>query len=631
MKKLFYTLLFFSPVAVFAQITFDRNYNAERPVSAYEYNNGYILGGVEGGPILIKTDLYGDTVWTKIIPGINAEYLNDMIKTNDGGFLFLDSPSNLVTKSNIWLIKTDGSGNLIWYDSIVKPNYDEGSHVIQTSDNGYMVAGQTNSLPGITGPYPYDAYIVKTNSLGDSTYTKNYGRVPDNDYAWDVIETSDSKYVFAGYGEDYGINKDQVYLIKTKPNGDTIWTRNIGGTDNEQGYCIKETSDNKYIIAGTIYLSDSYSDVYMVKTDTSGDVLWQKTYDFNTPTSGERMLVLGNGYLILGEIYNSVSESNLVLLIRTNNLGDTLWTKKIQSNYQLGDPVSIAICSDNGYLITSETVEEEDGSVLMKTDSLGCIKPSVNSITGEPDVSIYDTITFHNYSLRGSWYYWYCGSGTIVSGQGTDQVNIYWTHTGIDTLYSVTSNECGSDTASYLVHIDSCVVPEISSITGDLFPPLGSIAPYYVNKIEGKKPINYHWTLNYDTIQSGQGTDTVTIEWNHLGMHYLTVLASNECGSDTSSAVIDVFIGGISDNSVSNSLNVPVYPNPVKNVLYLKFPDGYDCFEVKIVDVYGRQKYCNTMLSGLNEINISDQPDGMYFLKIRANNKILIKKIVLAK
>jgi hypothetical protein len=267
----------------------------------------------------------------------------------------------------------------------------------------------------------------------------------------------------------------------------------------------------------------------------------------------------------------------------------------------------------------------------MKTDSSGCIKPSVNSITGEPDVSIYDTITFHNYSIRGSWYYWFSGSGTIVSGQGSDQVNIYWTHTGIDTLYSVTFNECGSDTASYIVHIDSCVVPEISSIIGAGWALLGSIQPYYVTKIEGKKPVNYHWTVNYDTILSGQGTDSVTIEWNHEGMNHLTVIASDECGSDTSTAVIDVVLGGISDNSASNSLDVPVFPVPVKNVLYLRLPDGYDGFEVKILDVYGRQKYCNSMLPGLNEINISDQPDGMYFLKISVNNKTLVKKIILTK
>jgi hypothetical protein len=614
----------------FEQITFERTYIGV-PVSAYEFNNGYIIGGADGTPILIKTNLYGDIVWTNSIPGINADYLSDMIKTNDGGFLFLDSPSNNITESNIWLIKTNGSGNLSWYDSIVKPNYDEGLRVIQTSDNGYMVAGQTNSLPGVYGPFPYDAYIVKTNSIGDSTYTRHYGRLLENDYAWDVIETSDSKYVFAGYGEDYGTNGDQVYLIKTKPNGDTIWTRNIGGPYDEQGFCIQETSDNKYVIAGEIYLSSTYSDVYMVKTDTSGNVLWQKTYDFNTPTSGVRMLVIGNGYLILAEIYNSVSESTSVLLIRTNTLGDTLWTKTIQSNYQVWYPVSISKCSDNGYLITSETVEGAEPLLLMKTDSLGCIKPVINSITGEPDVSLDDTITFHNYSVRGSWYSWFCSFGTIVSGQGSDQVNIYWNHTGIDTLYSVASNECGSDTLFYIVHIDSCVLPEISSIIGNWIPPLGSIEPYYVNKIEGKKPINYNWTVNYDTIQSGQGTDSVTIEWNHLGMHRLTVVASNECGSDISTELIDVIYYGINDISAANSLNVPVFPNPVKNLLHLKLPNGYDCFEVKIVDVYGRQKYCKTMLSGLNEINISDQPDGMYFLKIRANNKTFVKKIVLTK
>lgn len=216
-------------------------------------------------------------------------------------------------------------------------------------------------------------------------------------------------------------------------------------------------------------------------------------------------------------------------------------------------------------------------------------------------------------------------------GQGSDQVNIYWTQTGIDTVYSVTNNECGSDTLSYIVYIDSCVVPVISPIIGPYYVHLGDVAPYHVTKIEGKKPVNYNWKLNLDTILSGQGTDSVTIAWNQMGIHYLTVVASDECGSDTSNAVIEIFYGGINDNSAANSLNIPVYPIPVKDVLYLKLPSGYDYFEVTLADVYGRQKYSSTMFSGLNEINLSDQPDGMYFLKIRANNKILVKKIILTR
>jgi hypothetical protein len=174
-------------------------------------------------------------------------------------------------------------------------------------------------------------------------------------------------------------------------------------------------------------------------------------------------------------------------------------------------------------------------------------------------------------------------------------------------------------------------VPVISPITGPIYAEWGSIAPYYITRIEGKKPVNYNWTVSHDTILSGQGTDSVSVQWEHQGLNNLTVVASNECGSDTSTAIIYVIIGGINDNSLANSLNVPVYPIPVKDVLYMKLPSGYDRFEVTLADVYGRQKFSSTMFSGLNTIDLSGQAEGMYFLEIKASDKVVIKKIVLTR
>ena len=634
MKQYLIILILQIPVFAFTQSTFIKTYfnNANGyAVAAYSDSNSYILGGMIAGasqynPILIKTNLYGDTIWTNTLNGINVGQLTDMARSNDGGFVFLDSHSNLGINADICLTKTNESGSILWVNSIIKHNVDVGYRIKQTYDNGYIIVGRTNSLPGISGPFPYNAYIVKTNSTGDSLWTRNFGRLNENDYAFDVIETSDSNFVVAGYGTNVGIYGSQVFLIKLKPNGDVIWTKYLGMYEHEYGYGIAETFDNNYIITGAKRKNDpNYQrDAYLAKVDTAGNLLWEKSYNFSNNDAGYRVLVLNNGYLIAG---NSPSDYNDVLLIKADNNGDTLWTKIISDIHQLSTLKSIERCSDNGFLISCRTNNAD--LTLIKTDSLGCIKPEVDSIIGEPNVSLNDTIAFHNYSVRGTWYFWFSTSGSIVSGQGTKDVEISWNQIGIDTIYSVAFNNCGSDTLSYVVMIDSCVVPKISSIIGDVHPNVGDLSNYYVNKIEGKNPVSYNWTVSLGTITAGQGSDSISVLWHSDGIDNISVIATNTCGSDTTNTYIYIVIQGVDEMTNITVADVPVYPVPANNKVYIDLPIVYQNYEIEIYDIYGKQIYHNSMPAGINEIDLSNQTSGLYFIKIIAKEKIIIKKIIL--
>jgi hypothetical protein len=618
----------------YTQITFEKIYfpiNIGYGSTVLSDTDGYILGGTINycQPILIKTNLQGDTVWTRTYNYADntGDNVTDFVKTNDNGYSFIYNKYNTGTNYNPNIDKTNNLGIQIWSKSIKRQNQDIGYRLLQTSDNGFLIVGRTNSLPGITGPFPYDAYIIKTNTNGDSSWTRNFGKTNNNDYAYDLIETSDTNYVISGYMEGNGI---QIYLIKMKPNGDTIWTKSIGDHIGNYGFGMKETLDKNYIITGQKFVGWSESsNVYLIKTDTSGNVLWEKIYDFNLFDYGERVLVLDNGFLIAGKTQD-INYTNKILLIRTNSLGDTLWTKIIEGNsIMVNSCKSIAKCSDDGFIITGWS---NSGQLfLIKTDSLGCVKPYIQSITGEQHVSLNDIITYHNNSIRGSWYNWFSSSGNIVSGQGLDNVNIYWNQTGIDTLYSIAYNECGSDTVSYIINIDSCVAPLISSIYGNLTPTIGSISDYYVNKIEGKTPVDYTWSVTLGNIISGQGTNLITIEWENLGMGYIGVVAVNECGNDTTFHDIQIVIDNDKEISNSSILDISIFPVPTKNILYINLPFVYDNFKVEIYDIYGKNKYFKSMLSGLNEVNLSNQPNGMYFLKVITNNNILTNKIILSK
>ena len=169
-------------------------------------------------------------------------------------------------------------------------NYDGGASVQQTSDGGYIVLGST---------VPF-AYLLKTDSKGDTLWTKTYGG-SGSDYGASVQQTVDGGYIIVGT-TNFGAGSTDVYLIKTDVNGDPLWTKAYGGTGVEQGMYVQETSDGGYIITGfTISFGAGGSDVYLIKTDSIGDTLWTRTFGGTSDDYGHSVYqATDGGYVIVG-------------------------------------------------------------------------------------------------------------------------------------------------------------------------------------------------------------------------------------------------------------------------------------------------------------------------------------------
>ena len=139
---------------------------------------------------------------------------------------------------------------------------EKGYSVQQTSDGGYIIAG---------GSSPGDVYLIKTGASGDSIWTRTYGGSED-DGGYSVQQTSDEGYIIAGWTFSFGAGSYDVYLIKTDASGDTIWTRTYGGSDVDVGESVQQTLDGGYIIAGyTRSFGAGRGDVYLIKTDADGN------------------------------------------------------------------------------------------------------------------------------------------------------------------------------------------------------------------------------------------------------------------------------------------------------------------------------------------------------------------------
>jgi len=342
-------------------------------------DGGYILTGYTGSfgvgdydVYLIKTDSIGDTIWTKTYGGMGSDWGNFVQQTSDGGYIIAGSTRSFGAGGwDVYLIKTNASGDTLWTRTYGGTNDDEGNSVQQTLDGGYIVAGYTCSF----GDTLQDVYLIKTNASGDTLWTRTYGGA-NPDGGCSVQQTADSSYIIAGYTWSFGAGYYDVYLIKTNPSGDPLWTRTYGGAFDEGGNSVQQTSDGGYIIAGATYsFGAGNTDVYLIKTNPSGDTIWTRTYGGTYFDNGQSVRqTTDGGYIVAGYTGTIYQPSWFdVYLIKTNATGDTLWTRFFGGR-DWDFSYSVQQTTDSGYIIAGYTDSFGAGRAdvyLIKTDANG--------------------------------------------------------------------------------------------------------------------------------------------------------------------------------------------------------------------------------------------------------------------
>ncbi len=235
-------------------------------VTGYTFSFG--AGNSNDDAYLIKTDFNGNILWSKTYGGTISDEGFSVQQTNDGGYIIAGSTNSFGAGSfDVFLIKTDINGNTLWTKTYGGMGDDIGRSVEQTSDGGYIVAGHTFSF----GIGDRDIYLIKTDSTGNALWTKTYGGM-GIDEQWSVHQTNDGGYIVGGATVSFGAGGSDVYLIKTNTVGDTLWTKTYGGSFNDWGHSIQQTADRGYIIGGgTDNFGAGSTDVYLIKTDSLGN------------------------------------------------------------------------------------------------------------------------------------------------------------------------------------------------------------------------------------------------------------------------------------------------------------------------------------------------------------------------
>lgn len=479
---------------------------------------------------------------------------------------------------------------------------DEGHSLLQTSDSGYIIAGHTHSF----GAGSQDVYLLKTDSNGDTLWTKTFGGT-GNDAGFSIDKTGDGGYIIVGTTTSFGAGANDVYIIKIDSVGNAIWTKTYGGIDGDIGTTVKQTIDGGYIITG--YSTVGSQDVYLVKTDALGNIIWTKTYGGSGIDQGNSLeLTIAGGYIILGRT-DSFGTNPKIYLINTDMNGDTLWTKAfsgIGGGTAIGK--SIKQTSDGGYIIAGTTVSLGGGSsdvYFIKIDSFG------NTIWAKTyGGTSYDEGFSTQQTSDGG----YVITGMTRSfGPGFQNIYIIKTNSIGDTLWT----KAGNGTTFY--DYGSSVQQTIDSgyiIAGYTGLGGGSFNLHLVKTDEnGNSGCNER---NVPTIETVVTPSVALTSSNQSSNGISTSLVLNT-GSGGGTVTAPCFTNGI--NELASTPQISVYPNPSNGQFNFSGLEKEN--KIEVFDMTGKIIYQSIATSDFETINISDKVKGIYFYRITKEMKLV--------
>ncbi len=320
---------------------------------------GYVIAGYTASfgqgsndVYVVKIDGSGALQWTKTIGGANNDYSYSIANTTDGGFIIAGNTSSFGQGGDdVYIIKLDGSGNLQWTKAIGGTNNDLGYSVIQTSDGGFAIAGYSSSF----GQGGNDLYVLKLDGLGNLLWSRTIGGVND-DFGYAIIETSDGGLAIAGQTQSFGQGNVDVYVVKLDGSGNLQWSRTIGGVNNDEGSSIIETSDNGFLIVGqTQSFGQGGWDVYAIKLDASGTLQWTTTVGGANDDMGYAVIQTTSGdYVIVGKTSSFGQGGWDVYIIKLDQTGALQWTRSVGgANDDRG--FSVYETSDQGLIIVGKS------------------------------------------------------------------------------------------------------------------------------------------------------------------------------------------------------------------------------------------------------------------------------------
>jgi hypothetical protein len=305
----------------------------------------------------------------KMFGGFGQDKAYDVKSLSDGGYILTGFTSIEDKQKEVIIIRTDKFGNEVWPSKTFGGTLDDEAYSIQIlEDGGFVILGSTIKDTG-SGPSNTDMYLIRVNHLGELQWSKTFGG-NQNEVGYQIKQTSDGGFILIGYTESFGQGAKDVRLVKTNAEGDTLWTRTHGGSNNDIGKCIVETSYGYIFTGSTSSFSEpgqAGSNIFVVKVNSLGKEIFPFTYGGLNDDSGESIIPVSDGYVIGASIHN-----NAALIKVEEDLSKISWTN--QYTEYSGFSFKSMKALENGGFVCVGTLELSSLNhmvIVLKTDSQG--------------------------------------------------------------------------------------------------------------------------------------------------------------------------------------------------------------------------------------------------------------------
>lgn len=349
----------------------------------------------------LKFDAEDNLIHSKTLGGSNNEKAYKIISSNDNGYVLTgtsNSNDNDVSENfglnDIWLVKLDASGSIVWEKTHGFQGNDESFSVISTSDGGYFVSGildvtasegEGNDKSVQKKHAGGDYWALKLDANGDKVWRRYFGGT-FSDTSYDAIETEDHGFIMVGSSDSFDFDVENpkgsydFWVVKVNAEGDLEWENSYGGTQIDEARSIVKTSDGNYLIAGDTRSNDGdvsnhigAADVWVIKISPTGTLLWDRSYGGSSFDAARHISATqDNGFIITGSSrsenidVNSNKGENDVWILKIDNSGNLQWQQSLGGS-KLDFAYSAAEMTANNFIIVGESsssdfdIEENNG------------------------------------------------------------------------------------------------------------------------------------------------------------------------------------------------------------------------------------------------------------------------------
>jgi len=405
--------------------TFVTTYNIPNDLQPHDIHQlsdgGFILGGTNYKPggtgtdhAVTRLDSTGGILWNRYFGGNIGDYGWYVTQVSDGGFVMTGQTSSFGSGSvDMYVTKLDSSGNLVW-DKAIGTSDQEYSYGVKEAYNGsmspdgYAVLGYKGS-PTTSTP---DFQLVRLNTDGTIRWQRYYDS-GDRDLAYAMDVTTDGGFIIAGQSL-ISPTIYSVWVIKLNNTGTVLWQKTLGTVTNEETVrSIEQISGGGYILAGKTLETDSTGDIWVVRLDSTGGIVWQKSFGgvgVGTDLGFEAHDTSDGGFIVTGYT-DSFGGGADAWIIKLDSSGNVVWQRVYDGG---GDDYSEAVheTADGGYVLGGYTYSFSgtgnlDGWVL-KLDDQGQVGGSC-SLSSSPVYTTSNTSAVST-STTGTF-----GTGTLIS------------------------------------------------------------------------------------------------------------------------------------------------------------------------------------------------------------------------